>query len=378
MNIDKFIKKEFSSIEWGEFSLGDIFEVLSSKKRFDANKVKILSHGRYPYVARQSSNNGHRGFIVEDKNYLNEGNTISFGQDTATIFYQKNPYFTGDKIKILKDKTNRFSHKNAQFFISAMNKTFSTFSWGNTSFAEDVIRNQKLKLPVNNHGEIDFNFMNKITKSQKQEKIELLKTYLQDNELIDFNLNSKEKTILDEFKKKSFGRFKIEDVLDWQKKISEIDPLKLDKLSISNKKKNPFYGQSTTNNGIIDFYDLEEDVLNNRDAKPTILIHSNNQNIVYLEKPFYLKDGHGATSVLQSDCLDKLSSQFIITSIKKVISKKFSYNNKATKIALKETVISLPIKHDQTPDYEYMSSITLIMHKLIINNLKSLVTQEVL
>ena len=94
----------------------------SYKKRFDANKVEVLKFGEYPYVVRMGSNNGQKGFINEDVEFLNDGNTISFGQDTATMYYQEKPYFTGDKIKILKPKEKRFNKQNAQFFISTMIK----------------------------------------------------------------------------------------------------------------------------------------------------------------------------------------------------------------------------------------------------------------
>lgn len=93
-----------------------MFFVNTPKKRFDANKVTILDSGKYPYVVRTSNNNGQRGYIVEDEKYLNEGNTISFGQDTATVYYQERPYFTGDKIKVLKPKFELFNKKNAPFF----------------------------------------------------------------------------------------------------------------------------------------------------------------------------------------------------------------------------------------------------------------------
>ena len=95
-------------------------------------------------------------------------------------------------------------------------------------------------------------------------------------------------------------------------------------------------------------------MLNNKDGKPTILIHSNNQNIVYLESPFYLKDGHGATSVLQADFLNLKSALYIITAIRKAIEIRFTYNAKATKIALKNTYIFLPITSDGSIDYSYM------------------------
>ncbi|MCY9190749.1 restriction endonuclease subunit S [Bacillus mojavensis] len=134
-----------------------------------------------------------------------------------------------------------------------------------------------------------------------------------------------------------------------------MDPLKLEELKDETESVYPFYGQATINNGIISYHQLTNKVLNNKDGKPTILIHSNNQNIVYLETPFYLKDGHGATSVLQSEKLNKLNQMFIIASIDKVIKNKYSYNTKATKIELKNTVISLPTKNGKV-DFDFMTS----------------------
>lgn len=83
------------NIKYNKFKLGEgkerLFDISSPKKRFNANTVRF--NGKYPYVARGSLNNGIRGFITQDEKYLNAGNTISFGQDTATIFYQEKPYF---------------------------------------------------------------------------------------------------------------------------------------------------------------------------------------------------------------------------------------------------------------------------------------------
>ena len=124
-----------------------MFEIHSYKKRFDANKVTISEKGK-PYVVRTSLNNGIRGFINEDVQYLNDGNTISFGQDTATMFYQEKPYFTGDKIKILKSIDKKFNKKNALYFIPAMSKSFSSFSWGGSSFNISIIGNQIVELPI--------------------------------------------------------------------------------------------------------------------------------------------------------------------------------------------------------------------------------------
>ncbi|WQX95448.1 restriction endonuclease subunit S [Helicobacter pylori] len=149
-------------LTWQHFKLGDLFEVFPYKKRFDANKVNIYASktkDTYPYVVRTSLNNGIRGYLKENTNFLNAGNTISFGQDTATMFYQEKPYFTGDKIKILRCKNPNFNKINALFFITSLTKAFRNFSWGSASFSVSIIENQNISLPTNPHGGIDFHFM---------------------------------------------------------------------------------------------------------------------------------------------------------------------------------------------------------------------------
>lgn len=150
--------KDFEEMEWGEFEIGELFDFLTSKKRFDANKVKILENGNYPYIVRTSLNNGTKGYLNENEEYLNSGNTISFGQDTATIFYQKEPYFTGDKIKIVKAKDDFFNAKNALYFLTSMNKSFQVYSWGSSSFNVDILSKEKMFLPLQNNS-LNYPFM---------------------------------------------------------------------------------------------------------------------------------------------------------------------------------------------------------------------------
>ena len=148
----------FDTLEWGEFRIGELFDILSYKKRFDANKTTLVENCGHPYIVRTALNNGQKGFIDEDESYLNEGNTISFGQDTATMFYQETPYFTGDKIKIMKSLSSDFNKKNAMYLISAMSRVFSSFSWGASSFSIETIKSQIVSLPAKNWN-IDYKFM---------------------------------------------------------------------------------------------------------------------------------------------------------------------------------------------------------------------------
>lgn len=186
-----------SGVEWGEYRIGDLFEVLSYKKRFDANKVTLHSSG-HPYIVRTSVNNGCKGYLQEDEAYLNEGNTLSFGQDTATVFYQEIPYFTGDKIKILKCKDRRFKKEIAPFFISTIDRAFSLFSWGSSSFSEKAIKAQLISLPTRD-GKIDFMFMERFVAELKAQRVAELKAYLIVTGLSDYTLTPEEQQAIQDF-----------------------------------------------------------------------------------------------------------------------------------------------------------------------------------
>lgn len=74
------------------------------------------------------------------------------------MFYQAKPYFTGDKIKIVKSKSNKFNKLNAQFFITTMINSFSSFGWGSSSFNVKIIENQNISFPAKNN-EPDYALM---------------------------------------------------------------------------------------------------------------------------------------------------------------------------------------------------------------------------
>ena len=149
-------------VKTSSFRIGDLFEVKSSNKKFNANIIKF--GGKYPYVVRSSTNNGIRGFITENEKYLNKAKTISFGQDTATVFYQEKAYFTGDKIKILSCKNGDLNKEIACYLITCIRKSFNNFSWGQNSFDEKIIKNTVIELPVLNN-QPNFEFMENYIKA---------------------------------------------------------------------------------------------------------------------------------------------------------------------------------------------------------------------
>ncbi|NOJ65356.1 restriction endonuclease subunit S [Helicobacter pylori H13-1] len=154
-------------LTWQSFKLGDLFEVLSSKKIYHANTIKIHDtqiENSYPYVVRAATNNGIKGFIIDDPTFTNEKNTLSFAQDTFTVFYQKQPYFTGNKVKILKPKFAFKSPKILYFISAILQFILKPLTWGLGSTAESIAE-FKFSLPLKPTAntqtlkDIDFHFM---------------------------------------------------------------------------------------------------------------------------------------------------------------------------------------------------------------------------
>ncbi|WQU13008.1 restriction endonuclease subunit S [Helicobacter pylori] len=154
-------------LTWQSFKLGDLFEVLSSKKIYHANTIKIHDtqiENSYPYVVRAATNNGIKGFIIDDPTFANEKNTLSFAQDTFTVFYQKQPYFTGNKVKILKPKFAFKSPKILYFISAILQFILKPLTWGLGSTTESIAE-FKFSLPLKPTAntqtldDIDFDFM---------------------------------------------------------------------------------------------------------------------------------------------------------------------------------------------------------------------------
>ncbi|WP_283446605.1 restriction endonuclease subunit S [Helicobacter pylori] len=172
-------------LTWQHFKLGDLFEVLSSKKIYHANTIKIHDtqiENSYPYVVRATTNNGIKGFIIDDPTFTNEKNTLSFAQDTFTVFYQKQPYFTGNKVKILKPKFAFKSPKILHFISTILQFILKPLTWGLGSTTESIAE-FKISLPLKPTANaqtldgIDFHFMRTLINALMKQTIQGVAEY---------------------------------------------------------------------------------------------------------------------------------------------------------------------------------------------------------
>ncbi|HHF6221421.1 restriction endonuclease subunit S [Haemophilus influenzae] len=329
--------------------ISDVFIVSTPKKKFDANKITF--GGKYPYVAREDKNNGIRGYISESEEYLNNGNTISFGQDTATIFYQKDTYFTGDKIKIFTEKSGKLNDKNAQYLLSTMKKSFSLFSWGSSSFNEDILNNTIFTLPFIKN-EIAFTYMDNFITELQAERLQELQGYLQVTGLSNYTLTEEEQRAIDDLDNIKWGTFNIEKLFGKAtrgKRLKSADRISGDL---------PFVTAGENDTGISAFIGNDVEIFKANTITIDMFGSAKYRNYQYGA------DDHIA--VVHCDKLAKESVLFLTSAIHKVSNAgQFSYAKNFYAKDANELNISLPTKNN-VPDYALMKTLGSAIQKLVI------------
>lgn len=339
------------AVKWGKYTLGDLFEVESYTKRFDANKVIVKEKGKYPYIVRRSFDNGQKGFIDESEEFLNTGNTISFGQDTATMFYQEKPYFTGDKIKVLKPKNSKFNKNNAQFFLAVLRKPFELFSWGSSSFNVDIIKSQKIELPVKN-GDIDYEFMESFIAELETQRVNELEAYLSVTGLKNTHLSSEEKQALQDFDKLEWGKFNLEALYGKSTRGKRLKSA--DRIPGSL----PFVTAGEADEGVSAFIGNDVHIFSKNTTTIDMFGSAKYRNYEY--------GGDDHVAVVHTEKLPMKAAVFVTSAIhKSAHNGQFDYGRNFYAKDADNLDIVLPVKNGQ-PDYGKMETIISAIHKLVM------------
>ena len=148
---------------WKEFIFGEQFSIQATSSGIDKNKLNP-KEGTIPYITRSDLNNGMDIFVTEQspRYKVDEGNVITIGLDTQTVFYQPTSFYTGQNIQIIRH--SQLDRYNALFLIVAIKKLVEKFSWGSYGATLTRLRKSRIYLPATNTGEIDFAFMSAFMK----------------------------------------------------------------------------------------------------------------------------------------------------------------------------------------------------------------------
>jgi hypothetical protein len=336
--------------QWSEFCIGGesgLFEIRSSSSSIDKNKLENNKEIKStPYITRTNKDNGIADFIAQKQKgnpSLEEGNTITIGLDTQTVFYQTSSFFSGQNIQILRSKS--LTKNIAMFVIPLIKKQLTLLNWGGNGATLGRLNTKKIMLPINLKGEPDYEYMEqfiKVVMNKRQLK------YIRYAEKQLMQLKYRE---IEPLKKKEWSPFFIDD-------IAEVSPGKrLTKTEIREGAK-PFIGASDANNGITNFVSNT----NSSEDKNVLGVNYNGSVV----ENFY----HPYTAIF-SDDVKKLSikavkgNQYLYLFLKNTILKqknKYQYAYKFNEARLKRQKIMLPISSNRKPDWKFMKQYMINLH----------------
>jgi len=146
---------------WREFKIDDIFPNIIKPDVYHAREVAQDKDG-IPYVVRSKFNNGIKYKVKKPCEKTNPAGVISFGAENTTFFYQKSEWISGRDIYYI-DTIN--ISKYVCLFISACLQTIAIKYSYNFGLFPDLLKEEKIKLPVCGDGEPNWSYMESYMKN---------------------------------------------------------------------------------------------------------------------------------------------------------------------------------------------------------------------
>ncbi len=204
------LNSQLNAIKWGEFKLGDLFEIYTGSLLSQED----LAKGDIVRISVKSDNNGVYGHFdtLKNKKARHFENFISvnfFGN----CFYH--PYLASVEMKVhvLKLKNRTLTKRIGLFLANQLNKCFyGQFTYGTQLSSSKLKHNNfKIQLPLKptaktqTLNDIDFDFMEKFIAELEQCRLAELDAYLKATGLENTTLSSDEENALNVFNDKNSG-----------------------------------------------------------------------------------------------------------------------------------------------------------------------------
>ena len=161
----KVEEKKIDVTGWGEFKVGELFDVYLSK---DDIQPKHLQEGDTPLISSGKEKNGITAYITDDDAQLWDANTLTvdmFGK----VFYQNAPYYcvSHGRVNILYPKTKL--NEKILLFIASVIEQVSVNKYNFTDMCTaGKIKNDVLLLPVTSAGAPDWTCMEQYMKEMEE------------------------------------------------------------------------------------------------------------------------------------------------------------------------------------------------------------------
>lgn len=161
--------KKIDTTKWGEFIVGELFDIHPTKAYKMTNNTLMERDGKNEVIVNSSFNNGVGGYTNQDN--TESGNIITFSDTTSSdsIFYHENSFVGYPHIQGMypigkyKDCWSKYSYL---FFVTIFKSRAIDLNYNYVNkFTRESASKMVLKLPINNLGELDFNYMEKFMRT---------------------------------------------------------------------------------------------------------------------------------------------------------------------------------------------------------------------
>ena len=324
--------KKIEELKWHEYILSELFEITSTKSSIDRNKL-TGELGDYPYVTRSDTDNGMDSFIGKQSEYIrDEGNVITIGLDTQTVFYQPADFYTGQNIQVLRNEhLNKYV---AMFIVPLIKKQMKKFNWGGNGATLGRLRKVTLLLPSTECKVPDYEYMEEYMKQVEVRILKKYKNYLKAKEI----KAVRKKITCDHWKE--FPINVIGEILSGHD-IYESERI---------EGNNPYVTATALQNGIGYFVGN----VNNTLSEDCISVNRNGSVGYAFFHPYKALFGNDTRRISPHN--HNRWANFFITRAITHQKDKYGYGLKLGTERLKKQIVVLPATEENEPDYKYMEN----------------------
>ncbi len=333
------MKSSLNDIQWKTFVIGELFEA----KRPTARKENDYCDGDIPFIASGGNNNGVTKFCSpkNGENFDTE-NCLSVSPVDGSCYYQSYPFLgrggAGSSIILLYPKNFTLDTYTALFLSKAITQTTAMkYSYGHMA-SLDRIKKDKIYLPADTNGEIDFQFMSSFMRQIEQR---ILKPTIDKlfKQLI-INGLMKGKSLHSNWKAFYFTEVFTE--IQRGKRLKKADH------QVGNT---PYVSSTSFNNGVDGFIGNDSSVRRFEDC--LTLANSGSVGSAFYHRYEFIASDH--ITQLKREGLDKYAYLFMIPLINR-LSEKYSFNREINDERIKREKLLLPVTDAGDIDFQFMSS----------------------
>lgn len=176
-------KKKVDTREWGEFRVGELFDIHPTKA-YKCTNAELLDNGETHVVVNSAYNNGVGGLSTLKP--TEQGNMITFSDtvDANTIFYQDKPFIGYPHVQGLYPIgifRKNWTELSLKYFATVFRqKALSIgFDYGN-KFRRDIAVKLYILLPVDKTGQPDWGYMEEYMRKVEEKAKNVLKYFEED------------------------------------------------------------------------------------------------------------------------------------------------------------------------------------------------------